>query len=69
MMPLETKTYQKTVVEKCKGPDQALNIKLEEAPDKLYNLSLFSTTCGSEIQCFCLKMDNVLYKEKLDELR
>ena len=37
------------------GPSWPSNMRLEEALGKLYNLSLFSSSYGSEIQSFCLK--------------
>ena len=51
------------------GPNQPSDIELEEALDKLYNLSFFSLGYGREIQSPCLEIDDLLHKEKLDELR
>ena len=51
------------------GPNRPSDIELEEALDKLFNLSFFSSGYGREIQSPCLEIDDLLHKEKLDELR
>ena len=40
------------------------NIELEEALDKLYNISLFSPRCGSKIQPLCIKMERTFHARR-----